>query len=229
MVWSRSSRKGDVVPVLVATHNISAGTPASSIAGSVQLEHIVAGNRAAGAVSALPQVTGKFVSQNIYQGDQITFRRFQPLAAQGVKGSIAGKLRILEISGDPSQLLSGTVEAGDRVDVLASIQVPGASSNVPATRIVLRNIKVLTTPQAKKTGAFSSGKGNTTVLLQLTDEQAQKLFYIVNNADWTFVLRPRAAVASDSGASVDWANTLLSSGLGPAQQQVIAQAKASNR
>jgi len=220
--------KGDVVPVLVATHTIAAGTPASSIAGSVQLEHVLAANRASQAVAGLNQVSGRFVSENIYPGDQITLTRFRPLADQGLKGSISGKLRILEVTGDPDQLLSGTLQAGDHVDVLASIQVPGTSGDVPVTRVVLRDLKVLTTPTKEKTGALSSSKGTTSVQLELTDAQAQKLYYVVNNAvNWTFVLRPRAGVAQNSGATVDWAGTLLTGGLGPLEQRVIAQAKAS--
>jgi Flp pilus assembly protein CpaB len=224
---SNVKSRGDVVPVLVATHTIAAGTPASSIAGSVQLEHILLGNRASGAVAALGDVRGKFVSENIYRGDQITLTRFRPLADQGITGQIAGKLRILQVTGDASQLLSGTLQAGDHVDVLASVQLPGTSGNVPVTRAVLRNLKVLTTPASKKGGAFSSSKGNISVLLRLTDAQAQKLYYIVNNADWTFVLRPRGGVASNSSSSVDWAGTLLSGGLGPVAQGVLSQAKAS--
>jgi Flp pilus assembly protein CpaB len=203
--------KGDVVPVLVATGTIPAGTPASGIAGRVQLEHIIRGDLASGAVASLGGVKGMFASENIYPGDQITLRRFRPLAALGLKGAIGGRLRIVEITGDPNQVLSGTLQAGDHVDVVASIDDP-VHNGLKYTHIVLRNIKVLTTPEQKKQGAFSSSKGNTAVQLQLTDKQAQQLYWLTNNAFWTFVIRPRKSVARNSKPSIDSWKTILATG-----------------
>src|SRR5438128_1067179 len=73
---------------------------------------------------------------------------------------------------------------------------------VAATRIVLRNLRVLRAPGGltdKNKSLTSTGPGNSSysVLVAVTDTQVQKLFYVMKNSDWTLELRP-IVKASDS-------------------------------
>jgi hypothetical protein len=81
---------------------------------------------------------------------------------------------------------------------------------------VLRNLLVLREPQPP-TGSGKFGSSTTyAVQLALTDSQAQKLFYIMKNADWTFQLRPSHG-AADSPESIETTGSILVDGLRPPQ------------
>ena len=73
--------------------------------------------------------------------------------------------------------------------------------------------------------AGSGSLGNSTnyqVLLRVTDNQAQKLFYVIKNSDWTLVLRP-AQAAGDSPNSVESTGSILVDGLKAQQfEELIA-------
>lgn len=198
--------KGDVVPVLIATKAIPAATPGSEIAGSVAVRKVLRTDLAAGAVANLSAVRGSFVTQPIYRGDQLTMNRFQPLEKQGIKGQIEGRLRIIQASGSDSQLLTGVLKAGDHVDVVASFKL--SNSDTPLSRIILRNLTALTTPTRPSSGGLVTNSGNASVLLRMTDAQAEKFFYVEQNWGWSFLLRPRVAVAKDGSSALQSAASL---------------------
>jgi hypothetical protein len=54
------------------------------------------------------------------------------------------------------------------------------------------------------------------VILAVTDAQAQKLFFVVKNGDWSLQLRP-VLHAADSPGSVETIESVLGDGLRPAQ------------
>ena len=225
--------KGEV-SVLVATRDIPASTPGSELGGAVRVEQVPEDAVVAGAVSSRDQVQNLVSAATIFSGEQITIRRFQAQQAEGTPGQITGNQRALQVAGDPNQLLVNTLKAGDHVDVLASIKYklvnfrkPSASQDVSAealqaefigSRIVLRNLLVLREPEtpagAGKFGSSSSGPYD--VLLSVTDSQAQKLFFVLKNADWSLQLRP-SHNATDSPESVETTGSILSDGLRPPQ------------
>ena len=87
--------------------------------------------------------------------------------------------------------LNGTLKDGDHVDIVGSWEFPeGGSHHV--SRQLLRNILVL---QAPSTNAVTSHLGSNpnegfTVMLAMTDSQATKFWWVVNNGDWSLELRP---------------------------------------
>ena len=83
----------------------------------------------------------------------------------------------------------------------------------------------------ERAAATSTGRSATTVyggnghtlrqtLLALTDAQAQKLWYIVKNGDWSLELRPTKDPA-DSPESAEKAETLLVDGVTPGQLKAL--------
>jgi Flp pilus assembly protein CpaB len=209
-------------PVVIATRDIPIGTPASELGGKVRSERVPRALVVPGAISSQVQVQGKVTTQTIYKGEQVTAQRFQPLQSQGLRGQITGNLRAIEVPGDANQLLAGTLKPNDRVDVVANIHyqlasfrnanpnAAAAQGNLVATRIVLRNIRVLTEP-VSSSSKFGGGSGYS-VILALTDNQAQKLFFVLKNGDWTLDLRP-AQHATDSPDSVETTGSILADGL----------------
>jgi Flp pilus assembly protein CpaB len=208
-----------LVQVFVAAKDIPEGTDGASAAGggSVRKESVLRRNVVPGAISSPSQLAGLAAAQTIHSGEQITVRQFHPAAEQGVLASISGNLRAMTIPGDGNQLLSGVVEDGDHVDVLANVNYvirPPAGSQAAdagdlsrvAVRVILRDVLVLQKP----TGSSGDQKS---ITLAVSDTQAQKLLFALKNGDWWLLLRPVAKPA-DSPDSVETIDSMLADGLG---------------
>ena len=199
------STKG--VPVYVASSDLAAGTPASAIVGGheLRIETVQQRDVVPGAISSPSQLSGLVLSAPIYSGEQVTLRRFSDVAAQGIRGQLKGTLRAVQIPGDANQLLAGTLAAGDHVDVIANLRLD-SNSTAAATKIVLRNLLVLSPPSAS--GKVSTPSGSMSAILAVTDTQAAKLFFVLKNGDWTLELRPVVG-ATDSSSQLETLPTVL--------------------
>ena len=186
----RVQRGQDLVPVLVAAHDIPAGTPAAGAALAVQ--KVSRRNLVSGALVDKMKLGGLVSQQPIYAGEQVTLHRFTRIASLGPRGAIHGHMRIVSLPGDENQLLSGTLRAGDRVDVIAALPA-GSDTTVKPSRILLKDVLVLR-PAQQVSSTPKLGSGGTaqklSVLLSVADKSAQKLFYAMENGEWTLALRP---------------------------------------
>lgn len=192
--------------VYVATHDIAAGASGDDIMRALRLVHVPSGAVVPGAVTSASELTGRIALTPIYQGQQLTLRAFGGLRQQGIAGALAGRFRAIQVAGDENQVLAGTLRNGDHVDVVASLKT--GSSQRPYGRTVLRNVVILRAPAAPS----SSGSSQPfSAMLRLTDAQAQTLFFVTKNGDWSLVLRP-VVHAANSGDFVDSFNSILGSG-----------------
>jgi Flp pilus assembly protein CpaB len=196
VIYGAQARANGATPasdraVLVATRDIPLGTPASEIAGKgwVIPAHLPAGSIAAGALTSVSQLAHLVAVQPTYSGEQITLRRFGRVQQQGLTSEVGGSFRIFELSGSATQLLAGTLQRGNRVDVVGSIRLP-ESGQTHVAAVVLRNLLVVQAPPAAKTSGMSSDA--LSAQLQLTPLQAQRLFWLTKNGDWSLLLRPSA-------------------------------------
>jgi Flp pilus assembly protein CpaB len=178
--------------VLVATRDIPLGTPASEITGGgwVTATRLPAGSIAAGALTSVAQLTHLVAVQPTYSGEQITLRRFGRVQQQGLPSELGGSFRIFELSGSATQLLAGTLQRGNRVDVVGSIRLP-ESGQTHVAAVLLRNLLVVQAPSGAKSSGVSS-QDTLSAQLQLTPLQAQRLFWLTKNGDWSLLLRPSA-------------------------------------
>jgi Flp pilus assembly protein CpaB len=212
----RVDRSAESVQVYVAARDIPEGTPADELLrkGLVARTEIARKAVVPGAVAKPEQLQGLVAKQIVLEGEQLTARRFSTPAERGIRAELKGNLRAIQVSGDQHQLLAGTLRPGDRVDVLANIEVPGTSGNVKVTRIVLRDLEVLRAAGAPGTSEkLTSGVQSLSVQLAVTDTQVQKLFFAMKNADWWLGLRPPVN-ADDSPESVETAASMIADGLG---------------
>lgn len=212
------------VSVFVATRDIPVGTSGADLArkGLLEKSEIVRRTVVPGAISNPDQLSELVAVQPIYAGEQVSTRRFATPAERGIRAQIKGTMRAIQVPGDGNQLLSGTLRAGDRIDVVASIKLGGdGNTESYATRIVLRDIEVLK--------AASGGSGSTkiaatssslSVLLAVTDTQVQKLFHVLKHGEWSFELRPPLK-SNDSPEAVAYASSILTDGLRGAQLERI--------
>jgi Flp pilus assembly protein CpaB len=202
------------VEVYVAAHDIPAGTAGSDLGRehALRLETVQRRDVVPGAISNPDQVQNLVVSGPLYAGEQVSLRRFTNVAAQGIRAQLKGTLRAVQVAGDPNQLLAGTLQAGDHVDVVANLRVNSSSATSNAARIVLRDLTVLTGPADSAVSKVSSPGGSTSVVLAVTDTQVQRLFFVLKNADWTLELRP-VVDAADSSERVETVDSVLKEGV----------------
>ncbi len=205
---------GTSVRVYVAARDIPAGTAGADVVSQhyLRAENVQRRDVVPGAMSGPGQIQSLVLSDPLYAGEQVTTRRFTNVTEQGIAGALKGTERAVQVAGDSNQLLAGTLQAGDHVDLVANIHATGTMQS-DATRIVLRNILVVSPPSTSATSKLStSGDGSTSAILQVTDKQVQPLFYVLKNADWTLELRP-AQGATDSPEKVVTADSILTAGV----------------
>jgi pilus assembly protein CpaB len=226
------------VTVYVASQNIPEGTLGAKVLDSSWLEkqEVERKNVTPGAISDPKQIEDAVATQPVYAGEQVTTLRFQSDSKRGLRAELSGNMRALQVPGDENQLLKGVLKEGDHVDIVSSIKYKGvnfssgsgtgeasAPTRAPTTeemvasRVVLRDILVLRGPAPVATDQkLTNPNGGESAILAVTDSQAQKLFFVMKNADWSLQLRPTTD-ASDSPESVETVGSVLGDGLGPAQ------------
>ncbi len=210
--YKRSVQKGaSSVQVYVAAKDLAAGTTGADLvkAKAFRVETVQRNDVVPGAISSPDQVSNLVLTAPMYAGEQVTLRRFSDVAAQGIRSQLKGTMRAVQVSGDPYQLLTGTLEAGDHVDLVANLHLPGGDSTAAADRIVLRDLTVLSIPE--QSSKLSSSQNQQSVILAVSDTQVQRLFFVLHNGDWTLELRP-VIDAADSHERIDTLTTVLREG-----------------
>jgi len=231
--YKRHVQRGeDHVTVLVAKKNLTEGMTGAEASGLLTPMQVPRRSVVPGAVSSSDQLAGLVATQQTLEGEQVTVRRFSPVSEKGVRGDLKGNLRAFQVQGDPNQTLAGTLRDGDRIDVVATFKYhkagEGSGDTFFASRVVLRDLKVLKAPNGPPVGTkLTSGlQNNYSVMLAVTDQQAQKLLFTMtqtggtgsgNGAGWSFQLRP-VTHSADSPESVTTLDTVLRDGLGAAQR-----------
>jgi Flp pilus assembly protein CpaB len=214
--------------VWVATEDIAVGTTGAEVAGSLEKRDIAKEHVVPGAIVNPSDVQDKVVTEKIYAGEQVTELRFRGPSEQGIRATLTGNLRALQIPGDENQLMADDLKEGDRVDVVGSwaVKIRGreGQDDVNVSRVILRDILVLRAPQSLSTTEQISdpeeASKTKTVTLAVTDAQAQKLWWIFTAGEWTLQLRPTDD-PSDSPESFDTEGTMVGDGLSPAQVKTI--------
>src|SRR5256714_6975853 len=229
--YKRHVQRGeDHVMVLVAKHDIPAGTAGSDAAGMLSSVQVPRRSVVPGSISSSDEIKSLVASQETFAGEQITTQRFTPVAQTGVEGQLRGTLRALQVAGDENQLLAGTIKDNDHIDLVAAITVHNGSNDAVFTRVVLRDLKVLQAPSGPAPGTkITGGAGQTTsALIAMTDSQAQKYQWILANdssstsGSWHLELRPvtHATVSPDH---LDSIKTVLRDGLSPSARRALGR------
>jgi Flp pilus assembly protein CpaB len=180
------------VTVFVAAKDIPAGTSGADIIDQKLLKEQTVPRKAivAGAISTPDQLARYVATQDVYEGEQVSTRRFAPPKEQGIRSQIKGTQRAYELAGEPHQLLAGTVKAGDHVDVVGTWVIKNANGDdAPVSRVILRNLLVLRAPEGTTSAKVTSGNDTESVQLRLTDAQSQKLTWIVEHGAFYVTLR----------------------------------------
>lgn len=214
--YKRTVQQGEeTVSVYVASHDIALGTSGTDVSqrSLMRVEHVTRRSVVPGAISKPDQIDNLVAVEPIYAGEQISTRRFRTAEEQGVRAQLKGNMRAIQVAGSDSELLAGTVNDGDRVDVVGNWEFP-EGKQVHVARVVLRDLLVLQAPDTSKIQSKIGANPNEPfqVMLAVTDAQAQKLWWLVKNGDWSLQLRP-VTNAADSPESFETSGSLLTDGL----------------
>jgi Flp pilus assembly protein CpaB len=201
------------VTVLVAARDIPAGTSGADVIDKKMLKQQTVPRKARipGAISSPEQLSQYVATQDVYQGEQVSTRRFAPPKEQGIRAQIKGTQRAYQLPGNSDQLLAGTVQTGDHVDVVGTWGIKNPSGDdAIVSRVVLRNLLVLRAPEGGGGSATVTSPGSTGLSIQLrvTDAQSQKLIWIQKNgadngAGFYLILRPPTGSLDSSNTYQD--------------------------
>jgi pilus assembly protein CpaB len=218
--YKRHVQRGEgKVTVLVAARDIPAGTSGADVVDQKMLKEQTVPRKSvvAGAISSPDQLSQYVATQDVFEGEQVSTRRFSPPTEQGIRSLIKGTQRAYELAGDSNQLLAGTLKEGDHIDVVGNwkVKTNGGDNENAITRVILRNILVMRAAIGGGSGAtVTSGSDKSlNVQLRVTDVQVQKLFWIEKNGDWHLTLRPPVN-SVDSGNTIQEVNTMYFDGPG---------------
>jgi pilus assembly protein CpaB len=187
--------------VLVATRDIPTGTAGKKLqeAGWVKTEKVASGDAASGAVTTTDGLAQLVAVQPTYRGEQIVARRFGTTQQEGLVSELHGTLRVYELPGNAHQLLAGTLKYGNHVDVVGSVKSPESTGD-HYSKVVIHDLLVVGAPEKPSGPTVSQQNEIASVDLMVTTDQAQRLFWLEKNADWTLLLRPSSG--ADNGTTV---------------------------
>ena len=212
------------VTVYVASKDIPAGTSGTQVAhGYLTKQQVAKRSVTPGAIANPDQLGEQVAADTIFAGEQVTTRRFASTSEQGIRAQLTGNKRAIAVPGEAEQLLAGTLEDGDHVDIIGSWNFPEDKTQ-HVSRVVLRDILVLDAASAANTSEKITNPNQSafSAVLALTDAQAQKLWWIVKNGDWSLGLRPTTD-AADSPESAETASSMLLDGIGAAKLGSIVE------
>ena len=124
--YKRHVQRGEgKVTVLVAARDIPAGTSGADVIDQKMLKEQTVPRKSivAGAISTPDQLSQYVATQDVYEGEQVSTRRFAPPSEQGIRAQIKGTQRAYQLPGTSDQLLAGTIQNGDHVDVVGTWEV----------------------------------------------------------------------------------------------------------
>lgn len=214
--YKQNVREGEeLVSVYVAPRDIPVGVLGSELVDDNVFSPDKVARRSVvpGAISSPDQLEGLVATQAIFSGEQVSTRRFAPVEEQGLRGQLKGHLRALQVAGTAHQLLTGTLKPGDHVDVVGNWNYPEESQH-HVSRIVLRDLLVLRAPDEGPVESRIGGAGNApfSTVLAVSDGQAKKLWWVMQNGQWSLALRPLRK-AEDSPDTVETQNTMVRDGV----------------
>jgi Flp pilus assembly protein CpaB len=180
--------------VLVAGETILKGTSGDSIA-SQQLFHaqsITAKHVSAGAIADTALLHGKVAAADISPGQQLTQGDFT--TSSGYVSQLAPDERVISIPLDASHGLAGVVQAGDRVDVYAGLNLEvngsaGSGSAGATLRLLVSNVPVLTVDQNSGSGLGGGAGQQADIVLKVKASDAGALAFASDHGKVWLVLR----------------------------------------
>lgn len=170
---------GEPVPVVVAARDLARGTALQ--ADGLGVELVPAAFAPPGRFAAPTALEGRTLTSDVARGEPITRTRLG-VAGGPVASLVPPGLRAFPIPVGPS---SGTVRAGDRVDVIATFGGPR-----PYTDTVASGLEVLAVVEPEGDAFEAAGSAGPSLVLLVGPEIAEELAYAAAFADLAVAVVP---------------------------------------
>jgi Flp pilus assembly protein CpaB len=200
------------VSVLVADDLIPKGTSGDIVASKnmYTVSQIPANRVKDGAITDPDALKGLVVKDEIFPGTQLTESQFDSAASSGVIVKLTGDQRAVSVPLDSAHGLTGIVQTGDRVDVMAGFTIDGADGKQhPVTKTIMTDILVLDAPSTAPSSSIASSNTTQNVTLQVTDAQAADLAFASDYGKLWVSLRPAAGADQQARPPLVTLDTIL--------------------
>ena len=160
----------NAIRVIVATHEVQSGTTVDDARskGYLAYQTIRQSDLADGAVTSFTAVSGQVVTQNLYNGDQLTVNRVGAPRTQTAAYKVTGNFRAVRVPLNPDSGLLADARAGDHVDVMTSYR----KNDKIFTYLAVPNALVLEVDQPSTDSGLGNSNQQGSVMLSVTEQQS---------------------------------------------------------
>ncbi|HEV8450353.1 MAG TPA: hypothetical protein VGQ45_02895 [Gaiellales bacterium] len=169
-VRQSAESSSDTVTVIVATHEVPVGTTVDEARsqGYLGYQPVRQSDVADGAVTSFGAVNGQVITQNLYNGDQLTVNRVGAPRTQTPAYQVSGNLRAIRVPFNSNSGLLSDLGVNDRVDVMTSYR----KNDQVFTYLAVPDALVLEVDAPTLDSTVNSGSEAGSVLLSVTEQQS---------------------------------------------------------
>jgi pilus assembly protein CpaB len=198
-------------PAVVAAINLTWGKVLDTM--QVKTVPFLKGSLPQGYFSQVSEVAGRTLLYPVKEGEPLFESQLAPISVNGggVSALISPNKRAMAVKVDKVIGVSGYINAGNRVDVLVTINQQTGEKQSPVTKTVLENVLVLTVgSEVEKTGKQEKPTTVDVITLEVKSEEGEKLALAVIEGKVVLALRNPADTGevATKGATIP---TLLAS------------------
>jgi Flp pilus assembly protein CpaB len=190
----------DGVQVLVARSLVPKGTPGEVVAEKrlYKLAQIKKSQLEDGALTDPDALKEQAATADLFPGHQLTVTDFEP-SDDSVRSRLAGFERAMAVPVDGAHGMVGKIDAGDRVDVITTLDTGASSATV--AQVAVRNVLVLGVPDGDGSGVAGRQEH---VTIRVPDEAVPSIAKAADGGQIWLVLRPAVGARShETDAVID--------------------------
>ncbi len=202
-----------LVPVLVLTDDVAAGTKSSDLASHVKTEQVPAKVKAAGAITSIAELNGTVASVNLIKGEQVVNTRFAAVAASGRAAAPDGLLEVT-VPLDPQRALGGLLQPGNKVAVVITLDDDGngkAVTHMQLQKVLVTAVQVAQTDNSSSSSDSADTKkaptGTMMVTLAVDAPSVEKIVFAAEHGHIWLASEPDTA--NPAGTSIQNRDTVL--------------------
>ena len=184
----------ETVEVLQATEDIAVKTPASELAGKVELVKVPKSVQIPGALTSLEDLEGQVTTVALVAGDQLSEAKFADPESVKAPDAVPDGMQELTIPVAGANLVGGAVKAGDRVGVFTTY---GAVTANPINQLLVLKVDHGVAGSDTATGSLVTVAVTTTEAQQLVNAQLAGVIWLTLQNDTTVSDSPGTITQQD--------------------------------
>jgi pilus assembly protein CpaB len=185
---SESATGLELTPVLIATAELAAGEPVAL--EQTELREWPSAYLPSGHFSDPAHVKGRVLRRALRQNEPLLETDLLPVGSDGgLTALISEHHRAVSVKVDAVVGVAGFIKPGARVDVIATLRRVDQEREVPETRIILQDLRVLAIDQTLEERNDGEARTVNVVTLEVDPDESQKLAYAAAEGSLQLALR----------------------------------------